>query len=193
MRGFTAMGLPIQLYTATSKAEAIEVIRRELSTPAYPSGNLAVALIDVVMETDTAGLELCDYIRNTLDNRTTQLYIRTGQPGVAPERDVIDRYDINGYFTKVEATEDKLYTIINSGVREHIFTLTAVYLLDLLNALAAFSDSRDAMFGVLSQADATANARFKFAIFLGDRVIPFGMELGEAQEVRDRLLQMPSI
>src|SRR4051794_29285883 len=74
LRGFTASGLPIQLYTATSKAEAIEVIQRDLSTPGYPSGNLAVALIDVVMETDTAGLELCDYIRNTLDNRTTQLY-----------------------------------------------------------------------------------------------------------------------
>jgi CheY-like chemotaxis protein len=193
MRGFTAMGLPIQLYTAASKAEAIDLIQRELSTPAYPSGNLAVALIDVVMETDTAGLELCDYIRNTLDNRTTQLYIRTGQPGVAPEREVIDRYDINGYFTKVEATEDKLYTIINSGVRENIFTLTASGLLNLVAALAAFADSRDAMVGVLDQAGSRFGARFKFAIFLGDHVIPLGMELGEAQEVRDRLLKMPSM
>jgi CheY-like chemotaxis protein len=193
MRGFDVFDLPVRLHTAASKAEAIDLIQRELSTPAYPSGNLAVVIIDVVMETDTAGLELCDYIRNTLHNRFAQLYIRTGQPGVAPEREVIDRYDINGYFTKVEATEDKLYTIINSGVREATFAGTAVFLLDLLSVLAAFSDSRDAMFGVLSQADATANARYKFAIFLGDRVIPLGMELGEAQAVRDRLLQMPSI
>jgi CheY-like chemotaxis protein len=193
MRGFKPLDLPIQLYTASSKAEAIELLQRDLSTPIYPGGNFAIALIDVVMETDTAGLELCDYIRNTLNNRFAQLYIRTGQPGVAPERDVINRYDINGYFTKVEATEDKLYTIINSGVRENIFTLTAVYLLDLLNALAAFSDSRDAMFGVLDQAGTTAGARFKFAIFVGDRVTPFDMELGEAQDVRDRLLKMPSI
>src|SRR5919202_554881 len=193
MRGFKPLNLPIQLYTAASKAEAIDLIQRELSIPAGLGVDLAVAIIDVVMETDTAGLELCDYIRNTLHNRFAQLYIRTGQPGVAPEREVIDRYDINGYFTKVEATEDKLYTIINSGVRENIFTLTAVYLLDLLNALAAFSDSRDAMFRVLEQAGATASARFKFAIFVGDRVTPFGMEQGEAQDVRDRLLQMPSI
>ncbi len=193
MRGFDVFDLPVRLHTAASKAEAIELIQRELSTPAYPSGNLAVVIIDVVMETDTAGLELCDYIRNTLHNRFAQLYIRTGQPGVAPERDVINRYDINGYFTKVGATEDKLFTMINSGVREVTFAQTAVSLLDLLSVLAAFSDSRDAMFGVLSQADATANARFKFAIFLGDRVIPLGMELGEAQEVRDRLLQMPSM
>src|SRR5919202_2443091 len=193
MRGFDVFDVPVRLHTATSKAEAIELIQRELSLPTFPSGDLAVALIDVVMETDTAGLELCDYIRNTLHNRFAQLYIRTGQPGVAPEREVIDRYDINGYFTKVEATEDKLYTIINSGVREATFAGTAVFLLDLLSVLAAFSDSRDAMFGVLSQADATANARFKFAIFLGDRVIPLGMELGEAQDVRNRLIQMPSI
>src|SRR5919199_6814496 len=181
MRGFNVFDVPVRLHTASSKAEAIDLIQRELSTPAYPSGNLAVAIIDVVMETDTAGLELCDYIRNTLNNRTTQLYIRTGQPGVAPEREVIDRYDINGYFTKVEATEDKLYTIINSGVREVTFAGTAVAMLDLLSALAAFSDSRDAMFGVLEQAVTMSGMRFKAAIFIDDRVIPFGMELGEAQ------------
>ena len=193
MRGFTPLNLPIQLYTASSKAEAIELIQRDLSTPAYPGGNFAVALIDVVMETDTAGLELCDYIRNTLHNRTSQLYIRTGQPGVAPERDVIDRYDINGYFTKVEATEDKLYTMVKSGVSEITFAQTAVSLLDLLSVLASFSDSRDAMFGILDQAGATAGARFKFAICIDDRVVPFGMEQGEAQEVRDRLLKLPAM
>src|ERR671932_992452 len=193
MRGFKPLNLPIQLYTAASKAEAIEVIRRDLSRPIYPGGDFAVALIDVVMETDTAGLELCDYIRNTLHNRFAQLYIRTGQPGVAPEREVIDRYDINGYFTKVEATEDKLFTMVNSGVREVTFAGTAVAMLDLLSALAAFSDSRDAMFGVVEQAVTMSGMRFKAAIFIGDRVIPFGMGLGEAQEVRDRLLQMPSI
>jgi hypothetical protein len=40
----------------------------------------------------------------------TTIYVRTGQPGLAPERDVIDRYDINGYFSKAETTEDKLYS-----------------------------------------------------------------------------------
>ena len=193
MRGFDVFDLPVRLHTAASKAEAIELIQRELSTPAYPGGNVAVAIIDVVMETDTAGLELCDYIRNTLHNRTVQLYIRTGQPGVAPEREVINRYEINGYFTKVEATEDKLYTMVKSGVREVTFSGTAVALLDFLSVLATFSDSRDAMAGVLEQAGVTLGMRFKSAMFIGDRVIPFGMELGEAQDVRDRLLTMPSM
>jgi hypothetical protein len=82
--------------------------------------NVAVAFIDVVMESDTAGLELCQYIRETMGNKTAQLFIRTGQPGVAPEREVIDRYDINGYFTKAEATEDKLYSLVKSGVRQYV-------------------------------------------------------------------------
>jgi CheY-like chemotaxis protein len=193
MRSFTPLNLPLRLVAANSKAEAIDVLQRDLSTPGYPGGNFALALIDVVMETDTAGLELCDYIRNTLHNRYAQLYIRTGQPGVAPERDVINRYDINGYFTKVEATEDKLFTIINSGVREHIFAQHAVFLLDYVSALATVSDSREAMFGLMEQAGTMVGARFKFAILVGDRVAPFGMDPPEAQEVRDRLLKMPAI
>ena len=50
MRGFKPLNLPIQLYTASSKAEAIEVLQRDLSTPAYPGGNFAVALIESVAE-----------------------------------------------------------------------------------------------------------------------------------------------
>jgi hypothetical protein len=76
---------------------------------------------------------------------------------------VINRYDINGYFTKVEATEDKLYTTVKSGVSEIMFAQTAVSLLDRLTAV---SDSRDAMFGVVDQAVAMAGARFKYAIFI---------------------------
>jgi CheY-like chemotaxis protein len=127
-------GVPIKVITAASKAEAIEVLNTEF-VDTTGLGVLTVALVDVVMETDTAGLELCDYIRNTLNNSVAQIYVRTGQPGVAPERDVIDRYDITGYFTKVEATEDKLYTMIKSGVRQYILSLM------LLNNTFALQDA----------------------------------------------------
>jgi hypothetical protein len=70
------------------------------------------------METQHAGLELCDYIRNDLRNISAQLYIRTGQPGVMPEREVVERYDISGYFTKIEATEQKLFTLVKAGIRQ---------------------------------------------------------------------------
>jgi CheY-like chemotaxis protein len=132
MKGFEVYGLPLKIHTATSKAEAIDLLKRLTGLGGTP---IVVAIIDVVMETDQAGLELCKYIRETMHNKTTQLYIRTGQPGIAPERNVIDDYDINGYFTKVEATEDKLYTLVKAGIRQVLQMGTAYLLSDVSNAL----------------------------------------------------------
>lgn len=144
MRGFRVYGLPVRLHSAHSKAEGIEVLNR--LTLGRPDVSLAaVALIDVVMETDQAGLELCDYIRNTMGNRILQLYVRTGQPGVAPERAVLDRYDIQGYIAKSEVTADKLYTIVKAGTREAYFNGISNALQDFLHFLAPVASSRERM------------------------------------------------
>lgn len=145
MHNFKVYGLPINIHTARSKAEAIELIHSTLLPSRMPGHNFAVAFIDVVMESDTAGLELCQYIRESLKNREVQLYIRTGQPGMAPEREVLDRYDINGYFTKAETTEDKLYSLVKSGVRANYFISSATVLNRMTHAMIAASDSRNAM------------------------------------------------
>jgi CheY-like chemotaxis protein len=148
MKNIKVDGLPIKLYTAGSKAEALELFKTTLATQ---QGIIAisVAFIDVVMETEHAGLELCQYIREELKNKETQLYIRTGQPGIAPERSVIDHYNINGYYTKTEMTEDKLYSLTRSGVRQQ---LTLVRLRVFMNLLEAMINarSRAGMAGVLS-------------------------------------------
>lgn len=128
-------GVPVRLFTATSKAEAIDLLNGPLRFTGLPY--LAVAFIDVVMETDTAGTELCQYIRENQNNKLAQLYIRTGQPGVAPEREVIDRYDVNGYFTKVETTQDKLYSLVKAGVRQFDFARLAMAELELVSRAAA--------------------------------------------------------
>ncbi len=82
MKNFTVYGLPLKLHTAASKADVIDYLDEE---PGLSSA-MAVAFIDVVMETDSAGLDLCEYIREELKNKRMQLFIRTGQPGLAPER-----------------------------------------------------------------------------------------------------------
>ncbi|MGR9107490.1 MAG: response regulator [Gammaproteobacteria bacterium] len=146
MKNITVYGLPLKIYTAESKAGAIALFKDN----AEVGCSLAVAMLDVVMETDSAGLELCDYIRHTMENRLTQIYVRTGQPGLAPERQVIDRYDINGYYTKVEATEDKLYSMIKSGVREYLAFGMADATLDLITQLIAANGSRRRLSYVLS-------------------------------------------
>lgn len=124
MKSFEIDGVPIKLFTATSKDEAVKLLNGPLGSTALPY--VSVAFIDVVMETDHAGLDLCRYIRETQMNRMTTIYVRTGQPGLAPERDVIDRYDINGYFSKAETTEDKLYSLVKAGIRQFDFASMTV-------------------------------------------------------------------
>ena len=77
--------------------------------------NIALALVDVVMETDHAGLNLVRYIREQLDNQLIRLVLRTGQPGFAPEVKVIQEFDINDYKEKTELTAQKLFSTVYSS------------------------------------------------------------------------------
>jgi len=79
----------------------------------------AVALVDVVMETEHAGLELAKYIRTELNNKNTRVVLRTGQPGQAPEEQVIKELDINDYKDKTELTVTKLKTLFYSTLRSY--------------------------------------------------------------------------
>ncbi|MCU4675354.1 DUF3369 domain-containing protein [Catenovulum sp. 2E275] len=79
----------------------------------------AVILLDVVMETDDAGLKVVDFIRNQANNHFVRVILRTGQPGQAPERQVIVNYDINDYKSKTELTAQKLFTVVMSSLRSY--------------------------------------------------------------------------
>ncbi len=81
--------------------------------------DIAVVLLDVVMETETAGLDLVSHVRNELRNETVRIILRTGQPGQAPERRVIVDYDINDYKAKTELTADKLFTSMTAALRSY--------------------------------------------------------------------------
>ncbi|HLH32593.1 MAG TPA: response regulator receiver protein [Terriglobia bacterium] len=193
MRHFEVYGLPLRLHTAKSKAEALQIFKNSPSL--QPA--IAVAFIDVVMETDTAGLDLCQALREEHGNRVTQLFIRTGQPGTAPERTVLDRYDINGYFTKVEATEDKLYSLVKSGVRQYLWNVVALGTSLILNNAIAAGESKAAIFetalktfrGFHFIGDAPADTRsIQAGIFVGDQILGMrGLEPAEAQSLLKRL------
>ena len=204
MRHFKVYGLPIRLHTATSKAQGIEVLN-SLTLGRHDISMASVALIDVVMETDHAGLELCDHIREVMKNRTMQICVRTGQPGIAPERAVLDRYDIQGYLSKAEATEDKLYTVVKAGIRQASFIGQSHALQDLLRYLIPSATSKSAI------ADALRNwqrlARLTLAgtkaqtiesslayIVDGEFVTGVGdwQDAGTATRRRDELAALPS-
>ncbi len=104
-------GQRLDLYSAFSAAEGRSLLS------AHP--DMAVVLLDVVMESDGAGLDLVEYIRKDLRNDTVRIILRTGQPGQAPERQVIVDYDINDYKAKTELTGDKLFTSLTAAIRSH--------------------------------------------------------------------------
>ena len=81
-------------------------------------------LLDVVMETDHAGLQLVERIRDEMKNRQVRIILRTGQAGQAPERDVIVKYDINDYKAKTDLTATNLFTAMVSGLRSYRDILT---------------------------------------------------------------------
>ncbi|MBI2382903.1 MAG: DUF3369 domain-containing protein [Gammaproteobacteria bacterium] len=108
LRDVQVVGRPLAFLHAYSGAEARVVLGRE--------PDIALVLLDVVMETDHAGLDVVDYLRNELNNQCVRIILRTGQPGQAPERDVIIRYDINGYKHKAELTTTKLFSTVYTAI-----------------------------------------------------------------------------
>jgi signal transduction histidine kinase len=108
---YTLNGQGLEILSAYSAAEGRTLMR------AHP--DIAAVLLDVIMETDVAGLELVEYIRNEIRNETVRIILRTGQPGQAPERRVIVQYDINDYKAKTELTADKLFTSLTAALRSY--------------------------------------------------------------------------
>lgn len=105
------LDIPVQIDCVGSAAEA----RHYLA--AHP--DTALILLDVVMESDHAGLELVHHVRHRLNNKALQILLRTGQPGIAPEADVIADYEINGYYLKTELTAQRLTSIVTFALRSY--------------------------------------------------------------------------
>jgi response regulator RpfG family c-di-GMP phosphodiesterase len=104
-------GRRLALLNAYSGKEALKILKDR--------DDIAIVLLDVVMETDDAGLNCARAIRETLGNKLVRIVLRTGQPGQAPERKVILEYDINDYKAKTELTQERLYTSIVTALRSY--------------------------------------------------------------------------
>lgn len=107
---FSYQNRGVEFVSAHSKKEAQALLEKE---------KFAVAFIDVIMENDEAGLELVDFIRKNLEDDTIRIIIRTGQAGSAPERFVIDNYDINDYKEKTHLSADHLYTTLRTALSQY--------------------------------------------------------------------------
>ena len=101
----------INFHHAYSAKEAEEVLAKE--------SNIALIFLDVVMETSSAGLDLVKHIREKQENELVQIVLNTGQPGYAPEREVIKKYKINFYQAKADFTESRLFIVTASSLRAY--------------------------------------------------------------------------
>jgi len=116
LRNLVVLGRPCQLINALSARDAREQLAQ------HP--DIAVVLLDVVMETEDAGLEFVRHIRGAAANPLLRIILRTGQPGQAPERQVMVDYDINDYKEKTELTASKLFTSVTASIRTFAYLLT---------------------------------------------------------------------
>lgn len=108
---FQLGGRGLEFISAYSAAEARTILAEH--------DDIAVILLDVVMETDKAGLDLVHYIRRELKNKFVRIILRTGQPGQSPEQDIITQYDINDYKEKTELTRQKLFSTVYTSLRSY--------------------------------------------------------------------------
>ncbi|MCB9569017.1 MAG: DUF3369 domain-containing protein [Myxococcales bacterium] len=102
---------PIELLAAQSGAEARAILES--------TDDIALVLLDVVMESEHAGLGLARWIREELGDRLVRIVLRTGQPGTAPEQRVMLDYDINDYRAKTELTAQRLTTTVLGAIRSY--------------------------------------------------------------------------
>jgi CheY-like chemotaxis protein len=111
LKGLARKYGPMEFVSAHSGAETIAALRRD--------PGIGVVLLDVVMETDHAGLEVSRAIRSDLGNPLVRILLRTGQPGIAPEQQTIDAYDIDGYLAKTETSASRLYTAVRCALKSY--------------------------------------------------------------------------
>lgn len=109
LRNFNYRKRSLTFLSAYSATEARDVMRDNPDT--------ALVLLDVVMETEHAGLALVDFIRNDLANKSTQIVIRTGQPGQAPPLTVVSNHGINDYKEKTEITQQSMILTVVKALR----------------------------------------------------------------------------
>lgn len=104
------MERPLSLTFARTSAEARLLCEQK---------TFAVAIVDVVMETDRAGLDFVAWLRTLPHAVATRLVIRTGQPGMAPEDYVLQNFDINDYWPKTELSAQRIRTVITGLIRSY--------------------------------------------------------------------------
>ena len=132
LEGYRFQDHDITLLQAGSAAQARALL------VAHP--DIALLLLDVVMEDNDDGLLLVRHVREVMGRRDIRIVLLTGQPGMAPMRDVMRNLDVNEYWHKTELGSDRLEAILNANLRSHQFIREALHTRRQLEQLLAAVD-----------------------------------------------------
>jgi len=104
-------GRPLRFLSSFDSEGTRQILRNE--------DNIALILMDVVMEEKDSGLKLVRYIREELKNNITRIILRTGGAGEEPVKNIINKYEINDYKEKADLTTPRLFTSIIKSLRNY--------------------------------------------------------------------------
>jgi len=104
-------GKGLSLLHAYSAAEAQQVLSNHV--------DVSIILLDVMMESDDAGLSFVKFVRNEINNADVRILLHTGQPGIAPKKQMSDQYDIDGYLDKNVSDNDDCYVAVKLALRSY--------------------------------------------------------------------------
>ncbi|SEA72459.1 GGDEF/EAL domain-containing response regulator [Marinobacterium iners] len=103
-------GRPLEVICTQSALDAARVLPEH--------ADIALILLDVVMESDDAGLRLVSTIRDVIGNNQVRIVLLTGQPGMTPPRqDLLEHFEIDDYWCKSELTHEHLLSVITGNLR----------------------------------------------------------------------------
>lgn len=111
LKGANILDRPVELHLANGRQSAAHLLARDR--------DFAVILVDVVMETDDAGLRLIKGIREMLGMVEPRIILLTGQPGFAPIEDVMRDYDLSDYCLKSDLAKRGLKNILTGAIRAY--------------------------------------------------------------------------
>lgn len=153
------------------RLECISANGRIEAQSLYEANNdIALILLDVVMEENDSGLRFVKFIRENCKNALVRIILRTGHPGLVPSRQIIVDYDINDYEEKTDLTAQKLYTTVIASLRnyrdlEELRTRGA-RLARHRNGLKAISASSTSLFGARTPEEFVRGAYTELLVLL---------------------------
>lgn len=107
--GFLFQDRPVHTLHALSARQAHTVLGQHET--------IGLALIDIVMESEHAGLDLVRWIREVAGNHLMRIVMRTGQAAQLPEETVVRDFEIDDFRQKTDLSLVTLRTLVMSRLR----------------------------------------------------------------------------